>query len=247
VDLESQQAVQATLKDLVTRAKAGDEDARNQLIHDYLPFVLKVTSQKARRYVNPGQDDEVSVAMLAFNEAIDAYVEGRGNFLSFSQTVIQRRLVDYYRREKARDRALPLSQWEDEEETSPEAIPLLEAARAVWQQEEADAERRRELEVYEALLRRAGLSFNDLVRVAPKHRDTRMTAIALAREVASRPDYRELVESGEVPTGYLVKTCSVSRRLVERHRSYIVSVALILSHDFPYLQEYLAERGSNEQ
>ena len=41
----------------------------------------------------------------------------------------------------------------------------------------------------------------------------------------------------------LVKEFGVSRRLIERHRKYILAVAVLLSHDLPYLQQYVLERG----
>lgn len=65
---------------LLSLAQAGDEGARNQLIDDFTPFILKVASQAAGRYLNLGQDEEISVALLAFNEAISAYNEKKGPF-----------------------------------------------------------------------------------------------------------------------------------------------------------------------
>jgi len=52
------------------------------------------------RYVAYGQDDELSIALMAFVEAIRSYDVSKGNFLSFSQNVIKRRIIDYYRKEK---------------------------------------------------------------------------------------------------------------------------------------------------
>jgi len=48
------------------------------------------------RHVEPENSEEYSVALLAFNEAINAYDEEKhSNFLVFSEQVINRRLIDY--------------------------------------------------------------------------------------------------------------------------------------------------------
>lgn len=232
-------------QEVLIRAKQGDVEARNRLIQDYTPFVLKVASQKVGRFLRPGTDDEVSVALLAFNEAIDAYDNARGSFLSFSQTVIQRRLVDYFRRHRGQHQELMLADLEGpREDQHSESTVLDQAAKSAWGLEQDDESRRREIEEYGQILARFGIRFADLVRAAPKHRDSRDRVINLARAAVQEPeDQQALVERGELPTSALVQKFGVSRRLIERHRVYIVAVAVILTHDLPYLQEYLWDRG----
>ena len=47
-----------------------------------------------------GQDDELSIAMMAFHEAIGGYSRTRGSFLKYAAMLIRSRLVDYSRREQ---------------------------------------------------------------------------------------------------------------------------------------------------
>lgn len=243
LDIRTRQNGPEAPQELLTRARSGDESARNQLIQDYTPFVLKVASQKAGRFLRPGIDEEISVALLAFNEAIDAYVPERGAFLSFSQTVIQRRLVDYFRRAQARQHEVLLSDLESDDSRRAEASPLDEAAQQVWMAAEDEQDRQREIDEYREILEKLGIRFGDLVRSAPKHRDSRARAISLARAVVQRPeDQVALMERGELPVRALLKQFKVSRRLIERHRTYIVAVAVILTRDLPHLREYLWER-----
>ncbi|WP_243239449.1 RNA polymerase sigma-I factor [Sulfobacillus harzensis] len=228
----------------MTRAKAGDQEARNQLIQDYTPFVMKVASQKTGRFLRPGVDEEISVALLAFNEAITAYDGGRGSFLSFSQTVIQRRLVDYFRRDRSRQHEVALSDFEEDDDRPHEPNPLDRLAQSTWTLVEEQEARRQEIVEYQAILARYDIAFSDLVKVAPKHRDSRDRAIQLARAVARDPVRAgALRERGELPVKALVEEFGVSRKLIERNRKYIVAVALILMHDFPHLQGYVLDRG----
>ena len=65
------------LGDLVAKARAGDDRARERILHEYRPFFLRVASSVCRKYLVLGRDDEASIAMIAFNEAIDAYDDTR--------------------------------------------------------------------------------------------------------------------------------------------------------------------------
>ncbi|MHB9146358.1 MAG: hypothetical protein ACYC5Y_13635 [Symbiobacteriia bacterium] len=65
------------------RAVSGDTAARERLIAAHRDFILWAASATCRRSVNPDQDDEWSIALIAFNEAIDTYKRDLGaNFLS---------------------------------------------------------------------------------------------------------------------------------------------------------------------
>src|SRR5690554_430015 len=110
------QQEEVQLPDLVAAAQAGDARAREQILYDYRPFFLRVASNSCRKYLVLGRDDEASIAMIAFNEAIDSYnSDGGASFLSFAELVIKRRLVDYFRRQSKRSEEIPLSSFESEE------------------------------------------------------------------------------------------------------------------------------------
>ncbi len=230
---------------LLARAQSGDDEARNQLIADYTPFVLKVASQSAGRYLRPGIDEEISVALMAFNESITAYEETKGAFLSFAQTVIKRRLVDYYRRGRNRQNEVLLSELDTSVEEGGAPVTVLDRmAESLWSMAQDEDNRRLEILEYRAMLTEFGISFHELVRVAPKHRDARQRAIAIGRTVAHHREYREhLLKKHELPLQNLVQNTGHSRKSLERHRKYIIAVALILIHDFPYLEAYLLEQS----
>src|SRR5690554_416529 len=98
------------IEDKIIRIQDGDIRLRNQLITEYQPYVVKLTSQFCKRYVSPELDDEYSIALSAFNEAINQFSTTSGrSFLSFSQTVIRRRLIDYVRSEQRHKKQIPIS------------------------------------------------------------------------------------------------------------------------------------------
>ena len=46
---------------------------RNDFIEQSMPFIIKTTSSFLGRYVCTDNDEEFSIALIAFNEAIEKY------------------------------------------------------------------------------------------------------------------------------------------------------------------------------
>lgn len=74
-------------------------EAADHLVRQYLPFIKSETAKYMHRIPQVGQDDELSIAMFAFHEAIVSYDKSRGAFLPFAATTIRHRLIDFSRRE----------------------------------------------------------------------------------------------------------------------------------------------------
>ena len=228
----------------VRRAQA-DPAERERLIERFTPFILRVTTRAVGHYVRMGQDDEVSVALIAFNEAIDRFDASRGgNFLALADTVIRRRLVDHYRRERQHGE-IPLSAFGSDDPGREAPFPGEEqAALETHLDDVARQERREEIERYRDELGAVGIDFPQLLRHAPKHRDARAAAVSVARLVAQTPEFASFLrERGTLPMGRIDGQVEVSRKTLERHRKYIVAVAIALMGDYPYLQTYLRSGG----
>ena len=80
-----------------------DEYQRNRFIERYKPFLAKYTSTVAGRYVSYGIDDELSIALLAFNESIDRY-NGEGIFFEYAKMVVKSRLLDYFKSKEYKEK-----------------------------------------------------------------------------------------------------------------------------------------------
>lgn len=229
---------------LVVLAKNGDKDAREELIRQYTPFVMRVTAEACGRYVVAGQDDEASIALLAFHEAIDSYQTGRGTFLKFSETVIKRRLIDYYRGQRRFGRETPLSDFVIEDDEGEEFCPAeMDAAILQHRHDVERMERQDEIRRYQDMLASYGISFSDLVKAAPKHRDAREAAKAVARYIAMRPELRaHLINNKSLPLKELdgMPGIPVSRKTIERNRKYIIALTLIIVGEFDYLKGYIS-------
>ena len=63
-----------------------------------------------------GHDDELSIAMIAFHEAIQSYSQVRGAFFKYAAMLIKSRLIDYHRKEKKHGKVISLETPVGEEE-----------------------------------------------------------------------------------------------------------------------------------
>lgn len=230
---------------LLVLARNGDAGAREELIRRFTPFILAVVSRATGHYIYLGEDDEASIGLMAFNEAIDSYhPDGGSSFLTLAETVIRRRLVDYFRREGKHRRVLSLYALENE--TAATADPLRDEEITLVHEL---ADRRREIERYQEELAGFGITFKDLVQGSPRHRDARDWALAAARVVASNPLFSQyLRERKALPLKALEKAVETSRKTLERHRKYIIAAALMLMGDYEYLADYIGQskRGGRD-
>jgi RNA polymerase sigma factor len=232
-----------TVEARVVRARDGDSEAREDLIRDYTPFILKTASSAVKRYLSMGRDEEVSIALMAFDEAINAYTSRRPGFLAFAATVIRRRLIDYFRREKRRT-TVPFSAITGED--SDEWVADNEALENYVAEEgwETLLERRDEIERWKEMLGHYKLKISDVVKRTPKHQDARERAQRIAALVARNPDIREeFLEKRKLPIRSILDALppeeQVSKKTLERQKDYITAVALILAQDFPSIKEFL--------
>jgi len=229
---------------LLELAQGGDDDARTELLQSYDGFVLRIASQSSRRYIDKNRDDEYSVALVALNEAIDKFDVNRGvHFLGLAETVIRRRLVDYFRTQTNYQRQVPMSDFDiiDDEDNVTNFIEVKTALEA-HEQAEIEQTRAEEISEFGAMLVKYGLSFQELVELSPKHADARVAAIEVARMIINRPILLEYVFNRKsLPLKQLEREVKVSRKTLERQRKYILAIVLLLSGDYTHLQSYVAE------
>ena len=76
---------------IIQQVYAAKEDiqAADDLICAYLPFIKAETAKFLKRPPMEGQDDELSIAMMAFHEAIGGYSRTRGSFLKYAAMLIE--------------------------------------------------------------------------------------------------------------------------------------------------------------
>ena len=229
----------------VAAIQAGDDALREDVLSRYQPYVAKTAARFCKRYVDPESDDEYSIALSAFNEAIDAFDAKAGrSFLSFAETVIRRRLTDFVRKEQRHASHIPQSAFltEDEEGETFDRIDV-DASVDRFQLDRDNEERKLEIETLNRELADYGISFADLVEGSPKHEDTRRSLISIGVAISrDRSLFEPLTSKKTLPLKELSERVEVSRKTLERGRKYIIAVALIHLGHYPHLQSYVTPR-----
>ena len=206
-------------------AAKTDEQALNNLIETQKSWILKVCSDVTHRYITDS-DDEWSTALLAFHEAVQSYDESKGTFLAFASVVIRRRLLDDIRSQWRHKGEIHVLEGELEEEPD-RSIDTAQAARE-------------EIAAAQAILKPYGFSFFDLAESSPKAEKTKAACcnavIALLKDGELLDKMRK---NKALPMKELEKASGVARKILDRHRRYIIAAAEILSGEYPVLAEYL--------
>ncbi|MCR2802395.1 RNA polymerase sigma factor SigI [Paenibacillus sp. SCIV0701] len=226
----------------IARIRQGEEMLREQFIAEYSPYIAKVASRFCRRYIDPSADDEFSIALVAFNEAINQYDSAAGSsFLGFAKTVIQRRLIDHARKEQRHLQTVPYSSYDSESDDGT-VFNVIETKQALQAYDSAgsESERRSEIEELNLELELYGITFLELVEHSPKHADSRAMLMNISATLAEDNRLMESLRlTQKLPIKELVETCGVSRKTLERNRKYIIAIAIIRSGTYPYMQDYL--------
>lgn len=221
--------------EFLKRIKSGDDMARDEFILRFKPFILKLVYKATDKYVEPENSEEYSVALLAFNESINSYDEDKHpNFLVFSEQVINRRLIDYKRKNYKNSMVYPFSYFENDDIRLQRTLSDMDGTSGIERVEFTD-----EIRFFKSELASFNISFKDLLSCTPKHRDSRELLINIARTVADNEGlYQKLRKTKKLPTLDLLKFARVSRRTIERNKKYIIAVSLILRSNLEIFKEY---------
>lgn len=229
-----------TLEESVQLIQQGDTLLLNEIIDAYKPFIAKNVSSVCKRYIYE-TDDEFSIGLIAFNEAIEKYSPEKGSsLLSFSEVIIKRRVIDYIRKQTKNQHVSIDLTYSSLEEESAGMVIVNELSLDEYKKKSDDEVRKEEIIQFQALLSSFNLSFRDLVENSPKHTDARENAILVAKLLIENTELKIfLYEKKRLPIKQLEKMVNVSRKTIERNRKYIIAIALILSSDYVYLNDYL--------
>lgn len=218
----------AVVQGLVGEAQEGNCRAREKLISEHLLFVKKIVSKKLAVYEDISSRDEYSVGLIAFNEAIDGYKPGLRSFQSFAASVINKRLIDYYR-SQSRHRNQTILAGDEQ---------LLSVQDPCDSTEQVNI--KMEMESFEKSLYEYKISLWDLINETPKHADSRILCLQIARTITGDPDLmRHLQRYKSIPLKMLLKKIKINPKTVERHRRYIISICLVLTSGLESMKGYV--------
>lgn len=237
--MSNSQAPQAAIVDRVYAAK-GNSLAADELIRDYIPFI-KSEACKAVGKIITESDDELSIAMIGFHEAVESYVKIRGAFLNYAAVVMRRRLIDYYRREKRHIGHISLHTPSGSDSEAELGDTLIEPTDEYSQMNTRDATLQ-EIAELTRQLSDFGLLLTDIADNCPKQERTLTScqkALSFARENPKL--ISELKRTKKLPLAEIVLGSGVDRKTLERHRKYLMALMLIYSNGYEIIRGHLKQ------
>ena len=228
-------------------AAKQNEEAFADLAAENKAWMLKCASDVTKRYITDS-DDEWSVALMAFSEAVQSYDESKGSFKAFASVVIKRRILDYLRSEsKYSDETSVIpgafdGELEDDEASGINLAVQESMAESAMQggREERSAAARAEIEEMQEILNSYGFSFFDLADCSPKAEKTKQSCGRAVRTLLGTAALMALMRLKKLlPIKELSEASGVVKKILERHRKYIIAAAEILDGDFPILASYM--------
>ena len=221
------------------QAAKVDPEAADEFIRQYMPFIRSETVKFIQDAPENGHEDELSIAMLAFYEAMLSYESNRGAFLPYGARAIRNRLIDHYRREKRHKGVLSLHlPVEDEEErTLLDTLPDGQNPVEDYLHRSASQQEIRE---FGEKLGSFGLSFSDVADNCPQQERT-LSACRRALDYArANPHLLRQVElTGRLPMKELSLGAGVEKKTLERHRKYLVAILLAFTNGYEIIRGHL--------
>lgn len=226
--------------EIITRVNLAKTDSReaDKLISDYMPFIKAETAKFLNR--SPEQsDDELSIAMFAFYEAIRNYSKLRGSFLKFAALHIKNRLIDNYRKEK-RNRGNVSLYTSDDDKT--ELIDSISDTRDDYGEIEAREATKQEIAELSAQMEDFGVSFTDIADNSPKQQRTLEICGRAVRYARNNPKILEdFLRTKRVPIAALSEGADAERKTLERHRKYLVAMLLICTNGYEIMRGHIMQ------
>ncbi|WP_336769920.1 RNA polymerase sigma-I factor [Bacillus bombysepticus] len=220
------------IEDIVCNLQ-NEEGDKESFIVQYQPFIKESISSVCRRYITE-QDDEYSIGLFAFNEAIEQYSYKKGNsFLAFAELLIKRDVIDYIRKEIKNN---PAFFKEDKQMEMAET----EVSLTQYMKKLENNNRKEEILHFHRVLAEFKISFSELVKESPKHRDTREQVIEIVKIITKEEEMmEELFKKKKLPLKQIEPLVSVSRKTLERHRKYIIAMCIIYVNNYTYILNYI--------
>lgn len=218
-------------------------DGKSIFIQEYKPFIASTVEKCVGRYVSYGQDDELSIGLIAFEEAINHYEGSKGSFLSFAQNVIKRRIIDYYRKEKRHQGVSYIDDYNPTEEDGGNAYDYLvttDQIQGQYFEQEVNELRKMEIMQLQLELEKFDLVFSDIAKSSPKHKGTKKAYLEIIKYIVENKEVSDKIRQKKyIPVAEIQMATNLPRKTIERARNYLIAAVLILTGDYYSLREYI--------
>ena len=202
-------------------------DNLETLIQENMALIIRTVSAVTGRYVSVENDDEFSVALDAFAEAVERFTPDRGSFASFAALVIRSRVINYLQKENKYAAELSLESMQEDGQDLAEP-------------QKENLELKEEIGQFVKELEKFDLTLDELVSKAPKHTDTRVRAVYVAEKSSQNEEIvSKTYQKKKLPIRSVALFCMVSEKIVKTSKTFILATMLVFVKRLPSLISWI--------
>jgi len=220
---------------------AKDDAILSDFVKEQKQFIISCAYKTTKKYLTIN-DDEWSIALIAFSDAVKKYDLSKGAFLSYAETMIDWRLIDYLKSEnkKCSEFSVNPSVFDGEQNDNDENINIkIEVTKKISCSQNYSI--KDEIEAANAEFKKFGFSFYDLSKSSPKFSKNKSACKQAVNYILENEEIKqEIYRTKQLPIKIIQKNTDLPRKLLEHHRKYIIAAIEILSGEYPYLAEYVS-------
>lgn len=220
----------------VLLAQKGDAQVREDVIASSIPWVKKLV-RKQTFIISVDSTDEFSIALDALNTAIDRFsLDKHIPFRAYASILIRNRLIDWNRQKSSARREHSFTDMD--QGPIPYENRLEDPSSSIAY---ADIESEDSMIEVEYKLSLFGLSLDGLVDHFPKQRPTLLFCVRAARVLSSDQElFDKTIESRRLPASEIARRLGAPVKRVDKHRSGILLLAILLQSDLFLIRSYVA-------
>jgi RNA polymerase sigma factor len=218
-----------------------DKRVLNTLLREYMPFIKKCVSSVF--FEGQSKTDNLTDAMLAFAQSVQAYSPEQGAFIQYAATVIRNRLIDNARKELSVHKPLfSLSAKAEEKDIEFEAGISLQA----FDHAEEEKNLRLEIEAVNGEFSEWGFSWATLLKKCPKQERSRSVCRRIAQAVQDSPSLlADTLRTRQLPITRLAET--FPRKTLDKYRQYIAALIILAQGDYPFVYAFVPQSFGGEE
>ncbi|SCJ46082.1 RNA polymerase sigma factor sigI [uncultured Clostridium sp.] len=195
------------------------KDDINEIVEENIGFIINTISNVTGKYVSIENDDEFSIGLMAFVEALNRYDEEKGPFLSFAKIVIESRVKNYLIKENKKIDVVSIDFYNE---------IGIDIHNILYNPIEEKTELINEINQFKEELNLFKLTIEDLIDEAPKHSDTRENAINVSKKASKDCDITDFMyEKKRLPIKKMSLKYMITEKVIKRSKKFIISLIII--------------------
>ncbi|MDB8803613.1 sigma factor [Romboutsia sp. 1001216sp1] len=205
----------------------------NEIVEENIGFIINTISKVTGKYVSIENDDEFSIGLMAFVEALDKYNQEKGPFLSFAKIVIESRIKNYLAKEKKKVDVVSIDLYKE---------IGIDINNILYNPIEDKTELINEIQQFKEELNLFKLTIEDLIKEAPKHSDTRENAINVSKKASKDLEVTDFMyEKKRLPIKKISLKYMVTEKVIKRSKKFIISLIIIFFKKYRNLMLWIGK------